>query len=144
MNANSYKQLEERDLLIAELRKQLNQAKHDNELMMLNLTQCGQQLAAIQAREQQLLKRVASTIVLLEAVCAVNPDSACAKYELGENRKTVNYPSDTTALEAMIEKAGEVMRERIIKNLLQRGALDDGDYLISIPSLPSIKLEDLK
>lgn len=100
------------------------------------------QLAASQLREQQLLKRIASTKVLLEAVCAVNPDSACAKYELRENLKTINSTSDTIALEAVIAKAGDVMQERCSK--VADWQAEGWTAAIEIRSLPSITLKDLK
>lgn len=100
---------------------------------MGEVTTLRQQLSASQAREQQLLKRVSSTNVLLEAVCAVHPDSACAKYELAENMKAIALPQDTAALEAMIAKAGEVMRV---------GCRKFGGN--GIDAIPSVTLEDLK
>ena len=161
MNANSYKQLEERDLWIAELLQKnaalqsevdflknaaddLNEEANNWEQTATKLqVKCNElnvRLAASQAREQQLLKRVASTTALLEAVCAVNPDSVCAKYELGENQKTINCPSDKTELETLISKAGEVMREKCVYAAVnQLWETED-----SIRSIPTITLKDLK
>lgn len=104
------------------------------------------QLTAAQASEQRLLKRVSSTNVLLEAVCAIHPDSACAKYELAENMKAIALPQDTAALEAMIAKAGEVMREQCAA-LCDRFAdreMHPAECAGAIRALPSVTLKDLK
>ena len=58
-------------------------------------------------------------------------------------RELIDLPSDTTALEAIIAKAGEVMRERIVANLLRCGALADGDYLNAIRALPAVALDNV-
>lgn len=65
----------------------------------------------------------------------------------------LSQPTDTTALEAMIQKAGEVMRERCIAAAevskygdtmnLGTGLITSG-CAYSIRALPSVRLEDLK
>lgn len=47
---------------------------------------------AIQAQAaviESLTKRLASTNIIMEVVCAIHPDSACAKYELAENMNAI-------------------------------------------------------
>ena len=65
-------------------------------------------IAAQAAVIEKLTKRLASTNILLEAVCAINPDSACAKYELAENRNAI--PADSTQVLADVRRAE---RERV-------------------------------
>lgn len=109
-----------------------------------------QQLAAAQGREQRLLKRMASTNILLEVVCVTHPDSACAKYELEENLKAINLPTDTSALEDYITRGGEVMRERCLSEIdpkhytqdFARGVVEG--CMEEIRALPGVKLDDLK
>ena len=56
-------------------------------------------------------------------------------------------PSDTTALNELITKAGEVMRKRCADycaNLLLYGENDEHEWADRIHALPSVTLEDLK
>ena len=99
--------------------------------------------AAAQAREQQLREALTYT---QQATCLAAddaPDSPIGKlYAVVSS--AVEQPTDTTALQALIQRAGEVMRDRIVANLLQCGALAEGDYLNAIRALPSVTLEDLR
>lgn len=88
------------------------------------------QLAASQAREQQLREA-------LKMFAHRFPESSVAKEALA-------LPSDTSALEALITKAGEAMRDRVVANLLRCGALGDGEYLNAIRAFPAVTLDDLK
>jgi len=53
----------------------------------------------------------------------------------------ISTPSDTSALEAMIAKAGEKMRERVVETIL---ASAHGFPMREIRALPAVTLEDLK
>lgn len=69
---------------------------------------------------EKLAKRLASTNILLEAVCVINPDSACAKYELAENRNAT--PTDSTQILAEVRRAE---RERVAQMILNGRFLHD-------------------
>lgn len=116
-------------------------AEKDAELnsMWVQLCEANGAAAASQAREQLWIKRVASTNILLEAVCAIHPDSAVAKYELDENRQTLALPQDTAALEALLAKAVEMMRDRCLDKACGWIGIDE-----AIRALPGVTLEDLK
>ena len=60
-------------------------------------------------------------------------------------RKAIATPSDTSALEAIVKKTGEVMREQILDPHLTR-VLQGSEMVIAnaIRTLPAVTLEDLK
>lgn len=116
-----------------------------------------QQLAASQAREQQLREALS---LLSERTGYPEKLGECPeKHILTE---AISLPSDTTALEAMIQKAGAVMRERCVEacheydNRIE--AMRDCEYqaelagrqagamrsATAIRALPGVKLDDLK
>ena len=100
-----------------------------------------QQLAASQAREQQLLEAIDDYF---------NQYPSMMK---GYILDAINQPTDTTALETMIAKAGEVMRERCSDSAQ---AEMDEQYIDSSPwyaaracreaimDIPCVTLEDLQ
>lgn len=93
----------------------------------------GERIAASQARELQLRDELFAVLVQ-----DMSGDKARLKVE--------EFKSDTSALEALIAKAGDVMRERCaheadpfeLKNALAT------DIAKGIRALPGVKLEDLK
>lgn len=92
-------------------------------------------LAASQAREQQYRR----ALVIADNAGddewhPYTPEQA--KTAIG---KTIALPQDTSALEAMIQKAGEVMRERVMQ-ARGKGQL----YPMDLRALPGVTLEDLR
>lgn len=99
------------------------------------------QLAASQAREQQL-----RSALLIEAL---HWRTVTTKSEIKDEIET-RFPSETAALEAMIEKAGEVMRKRCaysMEDYLDDPILSGHGYANGageeIRALPAITLEDI-
>lgn len=90
------------------------------------------ELAASQARERKLRERINSQLERFYASESGRIDDAVLSDALA-------LPQDTSALEAMIAMAGEVMRERFMK-LRAKGVL----YPADIRALPGVTLEDLK
>lgn len=110
----------------------------------------GERIAASQAMERQLREALDLLVFQhhdwgLGDVCSAT--FAQQNRELIQNaRKALALPQDTTALKALIAKAGEVMRERCAVR-----AMETGDYMSvgkhvagAIRTLPGVKLEDLK
>lgn len=67
--------------------------------------------------------------------------------EKGELDAWLECNDESEVREAIIELiklSGEVMRERIIANLLRCGSFDDGEYLKAIRTQPGVTLDDLK
>lgn len=94
-------------------------------------------LAASQAREAQLREAVRQNHEWHENYDEYGgyPESELAEV----NEKALALPQDTTALEAMIAEAGEVMRERVMQ------ARGNGNlYPLDIRALPGVTLEDLR
>lgn len=99
-----------------------------------------QQLAASQAREQQMREQVESAFrdgfrspeTYNDTVLNNEDDAWCRS----EAFATLSLPYDTTALEAMIAEAGEVMRERCERE----------SWLMApvLRSIPGVTLEDLR
>ena len=58
--------------------------------------------------------------------------------------KLLDAPSDTSALEAIVKKAGEVMRERSINVAWNNEPDCNGPIEMEIRTLPAVTLEDLK
>lgn len=59
-------------------------------------------------------------------------------------RELLDAPSDTSALEAIVKKAGEVMRERSINVAWNNEPDCNGPIEMEIHALPGVTLEDLK
>lgn len=58
--------------------------------------------------------------------------------------KALSTPSDTSALEAIVKKAGEVMRERSINVAWNNEPDCNGPIEMEIRALPAVTLDDLK
>ena len=67
------------------------------------ITKLREQVAAQAAVIEKLTKRLASTNIIMEVVCAIHPDSACAKYELAENMNALAISTDSTTSPLEIE-----------------------------------------
>ena len=86
------------------------------------ITKLREQVAAQAAVIEKLTKRLASTNIIIEVVCAIHPDSACAKYELAENMNTLAIPTDSTQILAEVRKQE---RERVAQMILNGRFLHD-------------------
>ena len=80
-------------------------------------------IAAQAAVIEKLTKRLASTNIIMEVVCAIHPDSACAKYELAENMNALATPTDSTQILAEVRRAE---REQVAQ-YVQQGT---GDWML--------------
>lgn len=93
------------------------------------------QLTAGQAREQRLRDHIALALEFCDMPA----------FSVAENlTKALALPQDTSALSAMITKAGEVMRHSVLN---EHASSTDGEWQYlerRIRALPSITLEDLK
>lgn len=105
-----------------------------------------EQLAASQAREQQLREALDELVDLVQAIMEgeYKPDSFTCQPAL----QALALPQDTTALEAMIAKAGDVAAAKARQACIDLGAkgIDYFNYksfVGAIDKLPSIKLEDI-
>lgn len=76
------------------------------------ITKLREQVAAQAAVIETLTKRLASTNIIMEVVCAIHPDSACAKYELAENMNALSIPTDSTQI---LDEVRRAERERCAK-----------------------------
>lgn len=96
----------------------------------------GIQLAASQAREQRLRKHIALALEFCDIPA----------FSVAENlANALAIPQDTSAIEAMIANAGEVMREKVIKQCVAMGImLRDGAFVEEIRDLPCVKLSEIK
>ncbi len=125
--------------------QQLKEAQAEIEQWKAN-SQENKLIAASQAREQQL-REALQTYVDEHEECT-DPDDwmamTCSIEAHHVADEAISLPSDTTALEAMIAKAGEVMRERCVSvtTKIMTGGLDA--YGNAIRALPGVTLEDLK
>lgn len=90
-----------------------------------------EQLAAAQAREQQL-REALDSVRTNDKLLHIVPTCECGIC------KALSLPSDTSALEAIIKKASEVMRERII-SIRHVENLSES----AIRALPGVTLEDI-
>ena len=81
-----------------------------------------EQVSAQAAVIEQLTKRLASTNIIIEVVCAIHPDSACAKYELAENMNALALLTDSTQILAEVRRAE---RERVAQMILNGRFLHD-------------------
>lgn len=79
------------------------------------ITKLREQVKAQAAVIERLTKRLASTNIIIEVVCAIHPDSACAKYELAENTNTLAIPTDSTQI---LDDVRRAERERIEKMII--------------------------
>lgn len=156
-------QLAEKDALISRLQFALA----DTETLELGTAA---RLAAAESREQQLREAVGlwigiATNCSIESGCCHCGDSmenhaspfSCghspvdmadsAVYNaIKKSDEAISLPSDTTALEAMIAKAGEVMRKQCV-DLCDRFAareMHPAECAGAIRALPGVTLEDLK
>lgn len=122
-----------------------------------------QQLAAAQAREQQLRKLIEHAPVSSGVCCCGDsmdrhPDPMVCGHSPVDQwdwavLSLLKETQDTTALEAMIAKAGEVMRERSATVCDKRSTYygrasaesqEAKDCAFNIRALPPVTLEDLK
>lgn len=107
-----------------------------------------EQLAASQLREQQLLEACA---------CADWNSLDLPEFTRVKLAAALRLPSDTAALESMIQKAGEAMREKAKIAVQNESLVDDTGHpsdeayneavihcIEAIRALPGVKLEDLK
>lgn len=101
--------------------------QYDNDIAFGSERYAKKQLAASQAREQQLREAMNDYF---------NQYPHMAK---GYILDALALPTDNTALEGMISEAGEVMRERLMR-LRAKGVL----YPADIRALPTVRLGDLK
>lgn len=92
-----------------------------------------QQLVACQAREQQL-REALRKIADLRNLGKIEPEVVAFE--------ALALPQDTTALQAMIAKAGEVMRERCREDVAL--CYDTYGVVADLRYLPGVTLEDLK
>lgn len=128
---------------IESLRQQL--AEKDAEIARLKaswqsvaIEDMAKQLAASQAREVRL--REAMEDMLSEWIyISVGWDRVQNK-----TQEALAMPQDTSALEAMIAKAGEVMRERCVGMMPDLTVADLAHVRRAIRALPGVTLEDLK
>lgn len=106
-------------------------------------------LAACQAREQQLLEVLYACEDMFDI--DVGSSNLHRKLTVLDIKKVLATPPDTTALEAMIAKAGEVMREwcleaGVMRNykgaIVSRLSADGRDN--AIRAIPTVTLNDLK
>ena len=86
------------------------------------ITKLREQVAAQAAVIEKLTKRLASTNIIIEVVCAIHPDSACAKYELAENMNTLAIPTDSTQI---LDEVRRAERERVAQMILNGRFLHD-------------------
>lgn len=98
-------------------------------------------LAASQLQNTQLREALTNLYYEFERT----REWACLPIAMVRARASIAIPADTTALEAMIAKAGEVMREELIAKCIALGAISsDGRFVDEIRALPGVTLEDLK
>lgn len=74
------------------------------------VTRLREQVKAQAAVIEQLTKRLASTNIIIEVVCAIHPDSACVKYELAENMNALAIPTDSNQI---LDEVRRAERERV-------------------------------
>jgi len=100
-----------------------------------------QQLAASQAREQQLREALSKCESVL-----YNRDRFADDVEAHKAAViALSLPADTTALQSMIAKAGEVMLERCASEFNQQHVEYFGDTIqLAIRTIPAVTIEDLK
>ena len=87
------------------------------------ITKLREQVAAQTAVIEKLTKRLASTNIIIEVVCAIHPDSACAKYELDENMNALDIPTDSTQI---LDEVRRAEREQVAQ-YVQQGT---GDWML--------------
>lgn len=95
-----------------------------------------EQLAASQAREQQLRENV-------RLVCGPVMDAFTDGQRWNDYQEIIDHPQDTSALEALIAKAGEVMRERCAVECETHYNFSNA-LAAAIRALPGVTLEDIK
>ena len=87
------------------------------------ITKLREQLAAKDVVIEKLTKRLASTNIIIEVVCAIHPDFACAKYELAENMNALSTHTDSTQI---LDEVRRAERERVAQ-YVQQGT---GDWML--------------
>ena len=86
------------------------------------ITKLREQVAAQAAVIEKLTKRLASTNMIIEVVCAIHPDSACAKYELAENMNALAISTNSTQI---LDEVRRAERERVAQMILNGRFLHD-------------------
>lgn len=148
------KQAAELEAARAEIERLENQVQaRDAELWgrTQKILQLEQQLAAEQAKNVGLRDFIARAQVSSGVCCCGEPiDGHSSPMSCGHSPvdmwdhavgKLLDAPSDTSSLEAIVKKAGEVMRERVVETIL---ASAHGFPMREIRILPAVTLEDLK
>ncbi len=134
--------------LILDPRQQLAVAKAENDSLRKANLECVEyfneaqkDLAASQAREQKLLNHIALALEFCDMPA----------FSIAENlANALALPQDTSALEAVVAKAGEMMRERCAVEAYEwamayvvedTAPVDNAD---AIRAIPAVTLEDLR
>lgn len=127
-------QLAAKDAEIDRLRSIESIAREYGIIGFVDIEQIHNQLEASQAREQQY--REALENILRHPEYA----AGCAYYA----RNALALPQDATALEAIVQRAGEVMRERCAQEAWNREPEFNGPLETEIRILPGVTMDDLK
>jgi len=90
---------------------------------------------------QQLAAEQTKIVELREALENHSGNYKLSKEECTKINALLDAPSDTSALEAIVKKAGEVMRENCI---IELNRLDYWYSARAIRTLPAVTMEDLK
>lgn len=152
--AGKHDQAAELEAARAEIERLENQVQaRDAELWgrTQKILQLEQQLAAEQAKNVGLRDFIARAQVSSGVCCCGEPiDGHSSPMSCGHSPvdmwdhavgKLLDAPSDTSALEAIVKKAGEVMRERCASESCRS---HEYDATKAIRTLPAVTLEDLK
>ena len=92
---------------------------------------------------EQLANEQAKNVGLREALENHPGNYKLSKDECAKINALLDAPSDTSALEVLVKKAGEAMRERSINVAWNKEPDCDGPIETGIRALPAVKLEDL-
>ena len=106
-----------------------------------------QQLAAEQAKNVELREKVQKFIYSLEECTDFDGFTAyiATMDDYHETVEALDTPSDTSALEAIVKKVDELVRDRIASGFSQPHEEYFGDTIqLTIHALPAVILEDLK
>ena len=140
------KQLAEKDAEIARLRKEQEQYGPDKVAIQKQawveadrqrqINELRQQLAASQTKKRQLREAIG---ICMKEIESWYDEVGYDRFNHPEVNKALALPQDTSALEAVVQRAGEVMRERVMR------ARGNGQlYPVEIHALPGVTLEDLR
>lgn len=108
-----------------------------------------QQLAAAQAQIQQY-REALETCQKKQIIYECSPAQNYKTYDSDKVAAALALPTDTSALEAIVKQAGEVMRERCWQTAQPDDSYQDewfkakADSCARIRALPGVKLEDLQ